>query len=194
MEIIKQITLPLKAEDIKGLRAGEPVFLSGKVLTARDAAHIRLAHAAEKGEALPIDLTGETIYYLGPAPAKPGKVIGAAGPTSSYRMDRYTPLLLSLGVKGMIGKGGRSKAVLEAMQKENAVYFAAIGGVAALLSKCITSCEVAAYEDLGPEAIYRLTLENFPAIVAADCYGNNQYCIGPAAFRQDSLKLEKEEE
>ena len=175
---MKKITLPIGDEEIRGLTAGEVVSLSGVIYSARDAAHKRLAAAIAGGEELPFDIRGQGIYYLGPTPAKPGQVIGSAGPTSSYRMDPYTPMLLEKGLKVMVGKGKRSDAVAEAIRKNTAVYFAAIGGSAALLSKCILSSELVAYEDLGTEAIRRLTVKDMPVIVAMDCYGNDQYRIG----------------
>lgn len=168
---MKKIKLPLTDEVIKELRAGESVLLSGYVITGRDAAHKRLYELLEKGEPLPVNIEGEVIYYVGPAPAKPGHAVGPAGPTSSYRMDKYTPALLDRGLKGMIGKGARSQEVIASMVKNGVVYFAAIGGAAALISKSIKSAEILAYEDLGTEAIYRFQIENFPAIVAIDSTG-----------------------
>ena len=177
-----RIQLPITPDVAKSLRAGDSVLLNGSMLTARDAAHIRLAAAAAAGEPLPVSLEGQTIYYLGPAPAKPGMAIGAAGPTSSYRMDRYTPLLLSLGLRGMLGKGDRSAPVIDAIREWSAVYFAAVGGTAALLAKHITASKVIAYEDLGPEAIRCIEVKNFPAFVAIDCVGGDLYKTGPAAY------------
>ncbi len=176
--MIKRITLPLSEEVIKDLKAGDSVLISGEMLTGRDAAHKRLHELIEKGEELPVDIKGETIYYVGPAPAKPGHAVGPAGPTSSYRMDKYAPALLDRGLKGMIGKGKRSDEVIGSMIKNGCVYFAAIGGAAALISRSIKSCETLAYEDLGTEAIYRFTVEDFPAIVAIDCYGNSVLAKG----------------
>lgn len=174
MNIIR-VTLPLTDETVAKLKAGDCVSLSGVVYGARDAAHLRMGKLLEENKDLPVDVKGQTVFYVGPAPAKPGCVIGPAGPTSSYRMDRYTPRLLDAGLKGMIGKGDRSKEVKAAILRNKAVYFAAIGGVAALLSKHITACELVAYEDLGTEAIYRIRLEDFPVIVAFDSFGNNLY-------------------
>ena len=171
----KKITLPITDEDIKGLKAGDSVLLSGTIITGRDAAHKRLFELIEKGEPLPVDIKGEIIYYVGPAPAKPGYAVGPAGPTSSYRMDKFTPALLDLGMKGMIGKGARSQAVIDSIVKNKAVYFAAIGGAAALIAKSIKKEELLCYEDLGTEAIRRYTIEDFPCIVAIDSEGNNVY-------------------
>ncbi|MBQ5640523.1 MAG: Fe-S-containing hydro-lyase [Ruminococcus sp.] len=171
----KHITLPLTEDTIQDLKAGDSVLLSGTVITGRDAAHKRLFELIEKGEPLPVSVSGETIYYVGPAPAKPGYVVGPAGPTSSYRMDKFTPALLDLGLKGMIGKGARSQAVIDAMVRNCAVYFAAIGGAAALIAKSIKKEEILCYEDLGTEAVRRYTVEDFPCIVAIDAQGNNVY-------------------
>ena len=171
----KKITLPITDEDIKGLKAGDSVLLSGTIITGRDAAHKRLFELIEKGEPLPVNVKGEIIYYVGPAPAKPGYAVGPAGPTSSYRMDKFTPALLDLGMKGMIGKGARSQAVIDSIVKNKAVYFAAIGGAAALIAKSIKKEELLCYEDLGTEAIRRYTIEDFPCIVAIDSEGNNVY-------------------
>ncbi len=172
---MKRITLPLKDEDIKNLKAGESVLLTGAMITGRDAAHKRLFELAEKGENLPVDIKGETIYYVGPAPAKPGYAVGPAGPTSSYRMDKYTPKLLDMGLKAMIGKGRRNDEVKEAIIRNNAVYFAAIGGAAALIAKSIKKTEPICYEDLGTESIRRYYVEDFPCVVAIDCEGNDVY-------------------
>ena len=171
----KRITLPITDEAIKDLRAGDSVLLSGTIITGRDAAHKRLFELLQKGEPLPVDVRGEIIYYVGPAPAKPGYAVGPAGPTSSYRMDKFTPALLDLGMKGMIGKGARSQAVIDSIVKNKAVYFAAIGGAAALIAKSIKKEELLCYEDLGTEAIRRYTIEDFPCIVAIDSEGNNVY-------------------
>ncbi len=170
---MKKIKLPLTDDVIKELHAGESVLISGSVITGRDAAHKRLYELIEKGEPLPISIKGEVIYYVGPAPAKPGHAVGPAGPTSSYRMDKYTPALLDRGLKGMIGKGARSSEVIASMIKNGVVYFGAIGGAAALISKSIKSAEILAYEDLGTEAVYRFQIEDFPAIVVIDSYGNS---------------------
>lgn len=175
---MKRLTLPLSDSDIKNLKAGETVLLSGTMLTGRDAAHKRLYELVEKGEKLPIDIKGELIYYVGPAPAKPGFVVGPAGPTSSYRMDKYAPTLLDLGLKGMIGKGTRNQDVIDAIVRNGCVYFACVGGAAALIAKSIKKEEILCYEDLGTEAIRRYTVEDFPCIVAIDSYGNNAYTEG----------------
>ncbi|MEK6726701.1 MAG: Fe-S-containing hydro-lyase [Deltaproteobacteria bacterium] len=172
---MKNINVPLSHADIADLKAGEQVLLSGIIYTARDAAHRRMIESLEKGEGLPIDINGQVIYYMGPTPAKPGKVIGSAGPTTSSRMDIYTPKLLDAGLKGMIGKGKRSTEVIESIKKYKAVYFAAAGGAGALLSKRIKKAELVAYGDLGPEAIYRLEVEDFPVIVVNDIYGKDLY-------------------
>ena len=171
----RRLTLPLDADAVESLRAGDQVLLTGTLLTARDAAHKRLVEALAAGEPLPVDLRGQVIYYVGPAPARPGAVIGSAGPTTSGRMDPYTPALLAAGVRGMIGKGLRSEAVREAIVRHRAVYLAAVGGSGALLARRITAAEVVAYADLGPEAIYRLTVVDFPAIVVDDCHGGDLY-------------------
>lgn len=175
---MKRLTLPLSDSDIKNLKAGETVLLSGTMLTGRDAAHKRLYELVEKGEKLPIDIKGELIYYVGPAPAKPGFAVGPAGPTSSYRMDKYAPTLLDLGLKGMIGKGARNQDVIDAIVRNGCVYFACVGGGAALIAKSIKKEEILCYEDLGTEAIRRYTVEDFPCIVAIDSYGNNAYTEG----------------
>lgn len=175
---MKRLTLPLSDSDIKDLKAGETVLLSGTMLTGRDAAHKRLNELVEKGEKLPIDIKGELIYYVGPAPAKPGFAVGPAGPTSSYRMDKYAPTLLDLGLKGMIGKGARNQDVIDAIVRNGCVYFACVGGAAALIAKSIKKEEILCYEDLGTEAIRRYTVEDFPCIVAIDSYGNNAYTEG----------------
>lgn len=172
---MKKLKVPFTDTDIADLKTGEQVFLSGTIYTGRDAAHKRMVEALEKGEPLPIDIMGQVIYYVGPTPAKPGHVIGSAGPTTSSRMDAYTPRLLEAGLKGMIGKGKRSPDVVEAIKKHKAVYFAAAGGAGALLSKKIKRADVMAYEDLGPEAVYRLEVENFPVVVVNDIYGNDLY-------------------
>ena len=179
----KKVTLPITDEQIENLQAGDSVLLSGSVLTGRDAAHKRLFELIEAGKELPVDLKGELIYYVGPAPAKPGCAVGPAGPTSSYRMDKYTPALLDLGLKGMIGKGARSREVIDAMVRNGCVYFAAIGGAAALIAKSIKKEELLCYEDLGTEAVRRYTVENFPCIVAIDCEGNNVYESEPKKYR-----------
>ena len=169
------LKLPLNIEDIQKLRAGDRVLLSGPMLTARDAAHKRMMEALKRGEALPFEITGETVYYMGPSPARPGQVIGSAGPTTSGRMDAYTPALLDLGLKGMIGKGRRSDDVHAAIRRNGAVYFAAVGGAGALLSERILSSEVIAYEDLGTEAVRRLVVRDFPVIVIIGPDGEDLY-------------------
>lgn len=174
----RKITLPLTDEVIKELKAGDSVLITGAMLTGRDAAHKRLFELIEKGEELPVDISGEVIYYVGPAPAKPGHAVGPAGPTSSYRMDKYTPALLDRGLKAMIGKGKRNPEVIESMVKNGCVYFAAIGGAAALISRSIKKVETLAYEDLGTEAIYRFYVEDFPAVVAIDAKGNSVLAEG----------------
>jgi fumarate hydratase subunit beta len=180
--LAKKINLPITDEDIKNLKAGDSVLLTGTIITGRDAAHKRLYELIEKGEELPVDIKGELIYYVGPAPAKPGYAVGPAGPTSSYRMDKYAPALLDLGLKGMIGQGARSQAVIDSIVKNNCVYFAAIGGAAALIAKSIKSEELLCYEDLGTEAIRRYTVEDFPCIVAIDSEGNNVYETEPKKY------------
>jgi len=179
------ITTPLDRKTIKELTAGTSVLISGTIYTARDAAHKRLAEAMKKKEELPFVLKGQTIYYAGPSPARPGRTIGSAGPTTSGRMDVYTPRMLSAGVKAMIGKGSRSMEAKEAMQKHKAVYFVATGGAGALLAQSIKKATVVAYEDLGPEAIRMLTVNNFPAIVANDIYGNDLFEQGRAQYRKE---------
>ena len=175
----KKITLPITDEDIKNLNAGDSVLLTGSIITGRDAAHKRLFELIEQGKELPVDVKGELIYYVGPAPAKPGYAVGPAGPTSSYRMDKYAPSLLDLGLKGMIGKGARSQAVIDSIVKNNCVYFVAIGGAAALIAKSIKSEEILCYDDLGTEAVRRYEVEDFPCIVAIDSRGNNVYETEP---------------
>ncbi|MDP4089260.1 MAG: Fe-S-containing hydro-lyase [Bacillota bacterium] len=169
------ISTPLLEDTVKELSAGDRVYITGKIYTARDAAHKRMVELLMKGEQLPIQLENQIIYYVGPTPAKPGQVIGSAGPTTSGRMDAYAPSLLDLGLKGMIGKGGRSSEVIASMVKNYAVYFAAIGGAGALIAKSIKKAKVVAYEDLGTEAIMELEVENFPAVVAIDCFGKSIY-------------------
>lgn len=182
---VKRIQLPLTDEKIRDLKAGDNVLLTGTVLTGRDAAHKRLYELIMSGSKLPVELEGRVIYYVGPAPAKPGSVIGPAGPTSSYRMDKYTPALLDKGMKGMIGKGSRSTEVKEAMKKNCAVYFAAIGGAAALISKSIVNQRLICYEDLGTEAIREYTVKDFPCVVAVDCYGNDVYEQGKKMYERE---------
>lgn len=184
---IKKVTLPLDDAAAEALHAGDIVRLSGKILVARDAAHKRITAAYESGGQPPFPIEGETIYYAGPAPTPPGAIIGPIGPTTSGRMDPYTPLLLSKGLRAMIGKGTRSKEVLEAICKYKAVYFGATGGTAVLLADCVKAAEKVAYEDLGPETVLRLTVEDMPLIVLADCHGGSLYEDGPAAVRQNYL-------
>ncbi|UCG92558.1 MAG: Fe-S-containing hydro-lyase [candidate division WOR-3 bacterium] len=179
-----RLKTPVTDEDIIKLKIGDSVLINGKILTGRDAAHKRLFELAKKGEPLPIDIKGQIIYYVGPAPAKPGYVIGPAGPTTSGRMDPYAPLLMEKGLKGMIGKGIRSKDVRDAMQKFKAVYFSITGGAAALISKQIKSVKIVAYEDLGPEAIRELEVEDFPVIVANDAHGGDLYEEGIKKYRR----------
>ena len=182
-----QLELPLDESTARGLRAGDMVTLSGSILTGRDAAHKRLIDLIDKGEGLPIPLEGETIYYVGPAPASPGHAVGSAGPTTSYRMDAYTPKLLARGLRAMIGKGLRNAEVVDAMKTYGAVYFGAVGGAAALISRSILSSEVIAYPDLGPEAIHRFVIKDFPVIVLIDSFGNNLYESGPKLYKQTDL-------
>lgn len=171
----KYIKAPLSEEDAKSLRAGDYVYITGKIYTARDAAHKRMYEALEESNSLPIDIKNNIIYYMGPSPAREGRAIGSAGPTTSSRMDKYTPALLDLGLKGMIGKGKRQDAVKEAIIRNGAVYFAAVGGAGALLSKKIIKSTIIAYDDLGTEAIRELEVDNFPVIVVIDSEGNNLY-------------------
>jgi len=172
------LTPPLSDEDVVQLKAGERVLITGTIYTGRDAAHKRLVDLLAEGKDLPFNLEGQIIYFVGPTPTRPGKPIGSAGPTTSYRMDAYSPALVERGLKGMIGKGSRSQEVVDAMVKHKAVYLAAVGGAAALISRRIESSEVIAYEDLGPEAIRRLEVKDFPAIVVNDCEGNDLYKDG----------------
>ncbi len=176
------ISTPLTKEQISKLSAGDQVYITGTIYTARDAAHKRLVDLIEEGKELPFNLEGQIIYYVGPSPAKPGKPIGSAGPTTSYRMDAYAPTLIKEGLKGMIGKGARNQKVRDAMMEHKAVYFAAVGGAAALIAKCITKSEVVAYPELGPEAVYRLEVEKLPVIVVNDINGQDLYEIGRAQY------------
>jgi len=178
-----RITTPVSDEDIAKLRAGDKVFISGYILTGRDAAHKRLIDLIKEGKELPVDVRGQLIYYVGPTPARPGKPIGSAGPTTSYRMDSYAPTLHALGLKGSIGKGQRSKEVKEALKKHKAVYLASSGGTGALISKSIVASEVVAYPELGPEAINRLKVKDFPCIVINDMYGGDLYEEGKKKYR-----------
>ena len=181
-----RVKSPLEDEVMRRLRTGDRVLITGTLYTARDAAHNRIAQSLERGASLPFDLRGQTIYYMGPSPARPGRVIGSAGPTTSGRMDRYTPPLMAAGLKGMIGKGSRSQAVREAIKKYGAMYFAAVGGAGALMSKSIKKVEVIAYDDLGTEAIRRLEVEDLPVVVINDVHGGDLYEEGRARYRQES--------
>jgi fumarate hydratase subunit beta len=181
---IRRITTPLTEAIVKELKAGDKVTITGVIYSARDAAHKRLVDLIAQGQPLPLEIKGQTIYFMGPSPAKPGQAIGSAGPTTSYRMDAYSPTLIEHGLKGMIGKGVRGPEVVEAMKKHKAVYFAATGGAAALISKSIKKAEIVAYEDLGAEAIRRLEVVDFPCIVAQDCHGQNYYEIGVAEYKR----------
>ena len=183
----KKITLPLTEELARSLKAGDRVLLSGYIYTSRDAGHKRMCESLAKGEELPIDPMNATIYYVGPTPAKPGTVIGSAGPTTSGRMDAYAPTMMSVGARGMIGKGARLPEVVEAMKKYSGVYFGAIGGAGALLAKCIKSAELIAYEDLGAEALRKLYVEDMPLMVIIDSEGNNLYELG----REEYLASQK---
>ncbi len=184
MEPIRLVT-PLSSEEVEKLKSGDRVLISGVIYTGRDAAHKRLFDLLKTGKALPFDLQGQIIYYVGPAPAKPGQAFGSAGPTTSYRMDAYAPALMEKGLKGMIGKGMRSEAVKEAMRRHKAVYFAATGGAGALLAKRVKKAEIVAYEDLGPEAIRRLEVEDLPVIVVNDVNGNDLYIEGQKRFKRE---------
>lgn len=184
MEEAIRIQTPLTDGMVEKLKIGDKVFVSGFIYTGRDAAHKRLVELVNRGQPLPFDIKGQIIYYVGPTPPKPGKVIGSAGPTSSYRMDPYAPVLMAKGLKGMIGKGSRGKEVIDAMKKYKAVYFAATGGTGALLSKRIKSSVVVAYEDLGPEAIRKIEVEDFPAIVVNDIYGRDLYEEGKKTYKK----------
>jgi fumarate hydratase subunit beta len=184
MEPIRLKT-PLRNEEVEKLNRGDRVLISGVVYTGRDAAHKRLIDLLKAGKDLPFDIRGQIIYYVGPAPAKPGQILGSAGPTTSYRMDAYSPALIERGLKGMIGKGMRSEAVKEAMKKHKAVYFAATGGAGALLAKRVKKVEIVAYEDLGPEAIRRLEVEDLPVIVVNDVRGNDLYIEGERRYKKE---------
>ena len=176
------IKTPLTREMARQLKSGDSVLLSGVIYTARDAAHKRLCQLVEEGKELPLDIKDSVIYFVGPTPARPGQVIGSAGPTTSYRMDAYSPTLLAKGLTGMIGKGKRNEEVVAAMKEHGGVYFGAIGGCGALLSKCVKKAEVIAYDDLGAEAIHRLEVEEFPVVVIIDSQGNNLYETGRSAY------------
>ena len=177
-----QLHVPMSRDTARTLRAGDSCLISGTIYTARDAAHKRLCALVAEGKELPFDIKDAVIYFVGPTPEKPGQVVGSAGPTTSYRMDAYSPTLIALGQTGMIGKGKRGAEVVDAMKEHGAVYFGAIGGCGALLSRCIKKAEIIAYEDLGAEAIRRLEVENFPVVVIIDSEGNNLYETGPAAY------------
>lgn len=180
----RHITAPINKETARSLHAGDYVYITGTMYTARDAAHKRMYEILQKGGELPIDWKDQVIYYMGPSPAREGRPIGSAGPTTASRMDKYAPQLLDLGLGAMVGKGKRSQAVIDAIVRNGSVYFAAVGGAGALLSKCITSAEVVAYDDLGTEAIRKLTVENFPAIVVIDSEGNNLYETAIKEYRK----------
>ncbi len=181
----KYINAPISDETAASLRAGDYVYITGTIYTARDAAHKRMAEALAEGEKLPIDMKNNIIYYMGPSPAREGRPIGSAGPTTASRMDKYAPDLLDLGLKGMIGKGKRTQAVKDAIIRNKAVYFAAVGGAGAILSKCIKKSDVIAYDDLGTEAIRKLEVENFPVVVVMDCEGNNLYETAIQKYKRD---------
>lgn len=181
----RKITVPLSEEVAKELRSGDYVYLPGVIYTARDAAHKRMYEALQAGKSLPLDIKGNIIYYMGPSPAREGRPIGSAGPTTASRMDKYTPALLDLGMRGMIGKGKRTKDVVDAVVRNGAVYFAAVGGAGALLSQRIKSSEVIAYDDLGTEAIRKLEIEDFPVVVVIDSEGNNLYETAIEEYRRD---------
>ena len=180
----RHITAPISKETARSLHAGDYVYITGTMYTARDAAHKRMYEILQKGGELPVDWKDQVIYYMGPSPAREGRPIGSAGPTTASRMDKYAPQLLDLGLGAMVGKGKRSQAVIDAIVRNGSVYFAAVGGAGALLSKCITSAEVVAYDDLGTEAIRKLTVENFPAIVVIDSEGNNLYETAIKEYRK----------
>lgn len=182
------MTTPFTEDKARSLKAGDSVLLSGIIYTARDAAHKRLCELLDKGEQLPVDLQDAIIYYVGPTPAKPGQPIGSAGPTTSYRMDAYAPRLLDIGLRGMIGKGSRSQQVVDSIIKNGAVYFAAIGGAAAVIAKSIVEAELVAYEDLGSEAIRKLTVKDFPVTVVVDSQGHDLYTIGREQYLQSIAK------
>ena len=180
------VKVPLSREDARKLKSGDSCLLSGVIYTARDAAHKRLCELVAQGKELPFNVKDSVIYFVGPTPARPGEVIGSAGPTTSYRMDAYSPKLIALGQTGMIGKGKRSQEVIASMKEHGAVYFGAIGGCGALLSQCIKKSEIVAYEDLGAEAIRRLEVENFPVVVVIDSEGNNLYETGPLTYLENA--------
>ncbi len=179
-----RLKTPLSDEDVDRLQIGDRVLISGVIYTGRDAAHKRMVDLLNEGKALPVDVRGQIIYYVGPAPARPGKPIGSAGPTTSYRMDAYAPRLMEQGMKGMIGKGNRAPEVIEAMKRHKTLYFGATGGAGAVLARSIKKAQVVAYEDLGPEAIHRLEVEDFPAVVINDARGNDLYVEGAKKYRK----------
>jgi fumarate hydratase subunit beta len=183
-----KLTPPLTDEDVLQLEIGDTVIVSGVIYTARDAAHKRLVDMLARGEKLPMDIQGQIIYYVGPSPARPGRVIGAAGPTTSYRMDSYAPTLIRLGLKAMIGKGKRSAEVIAALQEHKAVYLGATGGAGALISQSIKAAEVIAFPELGPEAVHRLEVEGFPTIVVNDCQGRDLYELGVRQYRRAAAR------
>ncbi len=183
-----KITTPLTDDVIRQLHAGDSVLITGTIYVARDAAHKRLVEAMEAGQPLPFDVRGQIVYYMGPSPAKPGRPIGSAGPTTSYRMDAYTPAMLKAGLKGMVGKGNRSQAVREALKQYCAVYFAAVGGAAALIAQSVQAAETVAYPELGAEAVLRLEVVDFPAIVINDAHGSDAYEAGKAAYRREAAR------
>ena len=189
--MVKKIISPISADVIESLKAGDQALISGVIYVGRDAAHKRLVEALDKGEQLPFGIKGQTIYYMGPSPTKPGHVIGSAGPTTSGRMDAYTPRLLTAGLKAMIGKGSRSDKVKEAIKEHKAVYFAATGGAAALIARAITKSEIVAYGELGPEALLRLEVKDFPAVVINDSKGGDLYQEGKAKYRVQAGSVKK---
>lgn len=188
MDVVR-LTTPLTEEKARSLRIGDRVLLTGTIYAARDAAHKRMVEALERGESLPVDLRHQIIYYVGPSPAKPGQVIGAAGPTTAGRMDRYAPRLMELGLTGMIGKGNRAQSVKDAMIRYGTVYLAATGGAGALLARCIKSYTVLAYADLGPEALAAMDVVDFPAVVVGDCEGGDLYVEGPKPYVAETPEL-----
>lgn len=188
---MRKLITPLTEEDVRSLHAGEHVLLSGVVYTARDAAHLRMMALLAEGKPLPVELDGQVIYYAGPTPTPPGKPVGSIGPTTSTRMDPSTPTLLRHGLRGMIGKGSRSQSVMQAMQEYPAVYFAAVGGAAALMAECVTALEVVCWDDLGPESVKRLTLNELPLVVAADCYGQDAFVLGQQEYLTGLQKKKK---
>jgi fumarate hydratase subunit beta len=179
-----KLTTPISDKDLEKLKVGDKVLISGTILTGRDAAHKKLIELLDAGKELPIDVKGQAIYYVGPSPTRPGKAVGSAGPTTSYRMDPYAPKLIALGLKAMIGKGSRSPEVIEAMKKYKAVYLAAVGGAAALIARSIKKAEIIAYEDLGSEAIRKMEVKDFPAIVVNDTKGNDLYKLGAEKYKK----------